>query len=62
MTVDYILGWAKRASQERFVTALEQISSAQKDPFPGDELPDDLAWLREVDVAQIASEVFMPEQ
>ncbi len=62
MTVDYIRERARRASQERFEEALEQIASAQQEPFPGDELPDDLAWLREVDVDEISSTVFDPER
>ncbi|RLT45615.1 MAG: toxin-antitoxin system HicB family antitoxin [Chloroflexi bacterium] len=62
MTVDTIRERAKRANQERFEEALEQIAFAQREPVPGDELPNDLAWLREADIEQITAQIFASER
>ena len=50
--------WPNIAGRDWFKEALQQIASAQQEPFPGDELANDLAWLREVDVDDIFSTGF----
>lgn len=57
LTLDYIRERARRASRADFEDVLAQIGAAERDPVAGDELPDDLLWLRETKVEQIMAEM-----